>query len=102
MASDRGDLGADKTGDQLSDRPPVHHHVRIDGDDDLRIDTPHGMRDAAAFGQGHIVNARNVGLERIQKGDDVHKQKSKILLAVCADGSSAGRAAGALPRVRRW
>jgi rhodanese-related sulfurtransferase len=54
------------------------------------------VRKPEEFAAGHIVNARNVGLDRIQQGDDVHKQKSKILLAVCADGSSAGRAAGLL------
>jgi rhodanese-related sulfurtransferase len=55
------------------------------------------VRNAEAFATGHIVNARNVPLDRLQKGDDaVHKQKSKILLAVCADGASSGRAAGLL------
>lgn len=53
------------------------------------------VRKPEEFAAGHIVNARNVGFERIQQGD-VHKQKNKILLAVCADGSSAGRAAGLL------
>ena len=54
------------------------------------------VRKPEEFAAGHIVNARNVALERIQQGDEVHKQKSKILLAVCADGASAGRAAGLL------
>ena len=52
------------------------------------------VRKPEEFTAGHIVNARNVDLERLQKGDDaIHKQKSKILLAVCADGASSGRAA---------
>jgi len=51
------------------------------------------IRKPDEFESGHIVNARNVPLDRMQKGEEnVHKQKSKILLAVCADGSIAGRA----------
>ena len=53
------------------------------------------VRKPEEFEAGHIVNARNVPLDRMQQGD-VHKQKSKILLAVCADGSTSGRAAGHL------
>jgi rhodanese-related sulfurtransferase len=55
------------------------------------------VRKPEEFAQGHIVNARNVALDRLQDGDDaIKKQKSKILLAVCADGGSSGRAAGLL------
>ena len=55
------------------------------------------VRKPEEFEKGHIVNARNVPLDQMQKGDDaINKQKNKILLAVCADGSSAGRAAGHL------
>ena len=51
------------------------------------------IRKPDEFESGHIVNARNVPIDRMQKGEEnVHKQKSKILLAVCADGSIAGRA----------
>ena len=53
------------------------------------------VRKPEEFEAGHIVNARNVPLDRMQQGD-VHKQKSKILLAVCADGATSGRAAGQL------
>ena len=53
------------------------------------------VRKPEEFEAGHIVNARNVPLDRMQQGE-VHKQKSKILLAVCADGSTSGRAAGHL------
>jgi rhodanese-related sulfurtransferase len=53
------------------------------------------VRKPEEFGAGHIVNARNVPLERVQQdAGAVHKQKNKILLAVCADGTGAGRAAG--------
>ena len=54
------------------------------------------VRNPEEFADGHIVNARNVALERVQKGDEIHKQKSKILLAVCGDGARSGRAAGLL------
>ena len=55
------------------------------------------VRKPEEFQAGHIVNARNVPLERVQKDEDaISKQKSKILLAVCADGATAGRAAGHL------
>ena len=55
------------------------------------------VRKPEEFETGHIVNARNVPLERLAQGDDaIKKQKNKILLAVCADGASAGRAANAL------
>jgi rhodanese-related sulfurtransferase len=55
------------------------------------------VRKPEEYEKGHIVNARNVPLERVQQGDDaIKKQKSKILLAVCGDGASSGRAAGQL------
>lgn len=53
------------------------------------------VRKAEEFDKGHIVNARNISLERIQE-DNAIKNKSKILLAVCADGATSGRAAGHL------
>lgn len=55
------------------------------------------VRKPEEFGQGHIVNARNIALERLAKDDDaINKQKNKILLAVCGDGVSSGRVAGML------
>jgi len=52
------------------------------------------VRKPNEFEAGHIVNARNVALDQLQKDDDaINKQKTKILLAVCGDGASAGRAA---------
>jgi rhodanese-related sulfurtransferase len=54
------------------------------------------LRGTEDFAAGHIVNARNVPLERIAQGEEIHKQKSKILIAVCATGMSSGRAAGLL------
>jgi rhodanese-related sulfurtransferase len=55
------------------------------------------VRKPEEFEKGHIVNARNVPLDRVQQDDDaIKKQKNKILLAVCADGATSGRAAGHL------
>ena len=55
------------------------------------------VRKPEDYEKGHIVNARNVPLERVQQDDAaINKQKSKILLAVCGDGASSGRAAGHL------
>jgi rhodanese-related sulfurtransferase len=55
------------------------------------------VRKPEEFETGHIVNARNIPLERVAQGDDaIKKQKNKILLAVCTDGTSSGRAAGHL------
>ena len=57
------------------------------------------VRKPEDFAAGHIVNARNVALEKLQQGDDaIKKQKDKILLTVCATGATAGRAADLLRR----
>jgi len=57
------------------------------------------VRKAEEYAAGHIVNARNVGLDKLQKGDDaIKKQKDKILLTVCDTGSIAGKAADLLRR----
>jgi rhodanese-related sulfurtransferase len=55
------------------------------------------VRKPEDYQAGHIANARNVPVERVQQGDDaIAKKKDKILLAVCADGATSGRAAGHL------
>jgi len=55
------------------------------------------VRKPAEFEAGHIVNARNVELEKIQNGDEtIAKKKDKILLAVCENGGLSGKAAGLL------
>lgn len=55
------------------------------------------VRKPEEFQAGHIVNARNVGLDKIERGEDsVSKQKNKVLLTVDANGSSAGKAAALL------
>ena len=58
------------------------------------------VRKPEEYQAGHIVNARNVPVDRVQQGDDaIAKKKDKILLAVCADGATSGRAAGHLRKV---
>jgi len=55
------------------------------------------VRKPAEFEAGHIVNARNVELDRLQQEDDaIAKKKDKILLAVCENGGLSGKAAGLL------
>lgn len=55
------------------------------------------VRPAEAFATGHIVNARNLALADIESDPGiVKKSKSKVLLTVCDNGSTAGRAANAL------
>jgi rhodanese-related sulfurtransferase len=54
------------------------------------------VRKPEEFQAGHIVNARNVPAERVAQGDEINKKKDKILLAVCTDGATSGRAAGQL------
>ncbi len=57
------------------------------------------VRKPEEYAAGHIVNARNVALDKIEKGDDaIKKQKDKILLTVCDTGSLAGKAADLLRR----
>ncbi|HLF12872.1 MAG TPA: rhodanese-like domain-containing protein [Gammaproteobacteria bacterium] len=52
------------------------------------------VRQPAEFQAGHIVNARNVGLDKIESDEDpISKQKNKVFLTVCANGTSSGRAA---------
>lgn len=52
------------------------------------------VRDAEAFNQGHIVNARNVALDKVAQGENaIGKQKNKVLITVCDDGVAAGKAA---------
>jgi rhodanese-related sulfurtransferase len=55
------------------------------------------VRKPEEFQAGHIVNARNVTLDKIESDEDaVNKQKNKVLLTVCGNGTIAGRAAASL------
>ena len=55
------------------------------------------VRKPAEFDAGHIVNARNVELDKIQQGEEtIAKKKDRILLAVCENGGLSGKAASLL------
>ena len=54
------------------------------------------VRPADAFREGHIVNARNVGQEALQPGQTPLKKKNRLLLTVCENGASSGKAAHSL------
>ena len=54
------------------------------------------VRPAAAFGNGHIVNARNIALEALQSDRPPLKRKNKVLLTVCENGINSGKAASSL------
>ena len=54
------------------------------------------VRKPAEFEAGHIVNARNVELDKIHQGEEIAKKKDKILLAVCDNGGLSGKAASLL------
>jgi rhodanese-related sulfurtransferase len=55
------------------------------------------VRKPEEFQTGHIVNARNVALDRLQGDEDsIAKKKDKVLLAVCANGGLSGKAASLL------
>jgi rhodanese-related sulfurtransferase len=55
------------------------------------------VRPPAAYQGGHIVNAKNIPLEQIEREpESVKKPKNKMLLTVCDNGTVARRAANAL------
>ena len=54
------------------------------------------VRPADAFGTGHIVNARNIGLQMIEPGRSPLKKKNRVVLTVCENGTNSGRAANTL------
>ena len=56
------------------------------------------VRSAEAFGNGHIVNARNIGLDALASGQPPIKRKNRAVLTVCDNGSASGKAASSLRR----
>ena len=55
------------------------------------------VRKPPEFAAGHIVNARNIELDKLQQERDaIAKKKDKILLAVCENGGLSGKAASLL------
>ncbi len=55
------------------------------------------VRKPEEFQAGHIVNARNVELDRLKGDEDsIAKKKDKVLLAVCDNGGLSSKAASLL------
>ena len=54
------------------------------------------VRPTEAFDAGHIVNAKNIALQKLESDDPPLKKKSKLFLTVCDNGSDSGKAANAL------
>lgn len=55
------------------------------------------VRDAASYGAGHILGARNLPLEDLDKRiGELDKFKSRPLIVVCESGNSSTRAVRAL------
>lgn len=55
------------------------------------------VRNAESFGNGHIVNARNIELAALESDSGiVKKQKNKVLLTVCDNGHHSSKAANLL------
>ena len=55
------------------------------------------VRDPEVFETGHIVNARNISANDLESNKELaKKQKDKMLLTVCDDGTNSGKAANAL------
>jgi rhodanese-related sulfurtransferase len=57
------------------------------------------VRDAAEYGKGHLLNARNIPLAELDvRASEVEKFKAKPVLLVCDTGQRSGKAAAALRR----
>lgn len=55
------------------------------------------LRNAEAFGRGHIVNARNIPLDEFDaKHDKVEKFKRKSIVTVCDSGTTSNKAVATL------
>ena len=55
------------------------------------------VRPPDAFQTGHIVNARHIAFADVDSNKDIaKKQKNKLFLTVCDDGSISGKAANNL------
>ena len=74
--------------------------AQVSAADALRIINKGAMivdvRDADAFDTGHIVNARNIGLQALESDRPPLKKKSRVVLTVCENGAISSRAANAL------
>jgi rhodanese-related sulfurtransferase len=67
----------------------------INREDALMVD----VRDAAEFGAGHILGAKNTPLARIDDGaNDLAKRKDRPLVVYCDGGERSAKATAALKR----
>jgi len=55
------------------------------------------LRNAEAYGRGHIVNARNIPFDELDANEDaIAKFKNKAIVAVCDSGVSSNKAVASL------
>ena len=55
------------------------------------------VRDAAEYGKGHMLNARNIPFGELEaRAAEIEKHKAKPVIVVYDDGNRSGRAATAL------
>ena len=58
------------------------------------------VRDAAEYGKGHMLNARNIPLAELEaRAAELEKHKAKPVIVVCDTGNRSGRAAAALRKL---
>lgn len=78
-----------------------HGTTQVSANDAIKLINSGAMvidvRDPEQFKAGHIVNARNFELTKLEKSTEVIKKpKDKVLITVCDSGQSSGKAAGLL------
>lgn len=55
------------------------------------------VRDAAEYGKGHVLNARNIALGELEaRAVEIEKHKAKPVIVVCDTGNRSGKAAATL------
>jgi rhodanese-related sulfurtransferase len=74
---------------------PAEATLLINRQDALLLD----VRDAAAFGAGHVINAKNIPLAQLEaRAGDLAKFKDKPVICHCENGSQAGAALAVLKK----
>jgi rhodanese-related sulfurtransferase len=55
------------------------------------------VRDAAEYGKGHVLNARNIALGELEaRAAEIEKYKAKPVIIVCDTGNRSGKAVATL------
>ncbi|HMH18282.1 MAG TPA: rhodanese-like domain-containing protein [Burkholderiales bacterium] len=55
------------------------------------------VRDAAEYGKGHVLNARNIALGELEaRAVEIEKYKAKPVIVVCDTGNRSGKAVATL------